>query len=641
VDKKNQITRIRSLFQPEAPLAPLFNFLVDWISNTNDEATSPSTQVHCIRKLLKSGPLIRTACLMWAHFLPGWHRLTSVLPKALCSSPRLCIFVWIGIGAVSAVVQLLMYFLDWCWGTQLTDCLKQIGIASLVFGLVTAYVVIVPLVRIYCQLQRLANTMGYGLCSGFSNNPQRPALVDWLYKGVQDAAGVEYARPLTFKDLWQAPCGPAPAYPGQAVKSLDLIVISACISHGRIYEIPNKNPKARLFFKLSEFKKYFPAEVIDYLKLVARPVDLATDADLLHQFKNRNSDTQICTNFNLLKKQFDTPVPDDASCMDIRELPSADLPIVVAARLSFAVPILFQALPLLGLDLDQEPKEMRLVRLWFSDGGVSNNMPVQLFDKALPRWPTFAARIVNAPPRIQSPPNKQFGQGSSFVPYTHERNAHDSLLDPMDKTAYTVLSPGGQQGFAAFMQFCLGIYETAKNGNDRATFRAPEVRGRIVKIYTQNKTQGALNLKLSQQSILDLGQKTGVKAGQKLADVYLAQKTAPDITRIHGWHDQRWIRLHSLINGMRQYLQGFGYAVVHPFDGYGLLQQIQDATLQPPLAGVAGVDDKAQILTQPQAQALTQAVMAIAALEQTLSNLARPQPYAPAPASSLRFKVHV
>ncbi|MEN3033093.1 hypothetical protein PWG68_20400, partial [Chromobacterium amazonense] len=31
---------------------------------------------------------------------------------------------------------------------------------------------------------------------------------------------------------------------------------------------------------------------------------------------------------------------------------------------------------------------------WFSDGGISSNFPIHLFDAALPRWPTFAINLV-------------------------------------------------------------------------------------------------------------------------------------------------------------------------------------------------------------------------------------------------------
>ena len=64
----------------------------------------------------------------------------------------------------------------------------------------------------------------------------------------------------------------------------------------------------------------------------------------------------------------------------LRALPADELPVVVAARLSLAFPLLISAVPLYGAD----------GRLnWFSDGGACSNFPVDLFDAWLPSRPTF------------------------------------------------------------------------------------------------------------------------------------------------------------------------------------------------------------------------------------------------------------
>jgi len=38
-----------------------------------------------------------------------------------------------------------------------------------------------------------------------------------------------------------------------------------------------------------------------------------------------------------------------------------------------------------------------LEHCWFSDGGISSNFPVTLFDSPLPRWPTFAINLAPFP----------------------------------------------------------------------------------------------------------------------------------------------------------------------------------------------------------------------------------------------------
>jgi hypothetical protein len=98
--------------------------------------------------------------------------------------------------------------------------------------------------------------------------------------------------------------------------------------------------------------------------------------------------------------------------------------------------------------------------------------------------------------------------------------------------------------------------------------------------------------------------------------------------------------LHSLINGLKTYLQGFTYAVDHPFDGYSLLQQIQDATQSPALKSESGGDPNSKI-TAAQAAELKAAILAITNLETSLGRLSLPQPYSPVPQSSLQSKPRV
>ena len=71
---------------------------------------------------------------------------------------------------------------------------------------------------------------------------------------------------------------------------------------------------------------------------------------------------------------------------------SADLPVVVAARISLSFPILISTVPLWQIHhrKDGEPQLRRMV---FSDGGISSNFPVHLFDSPLPTRPTFALNL--------------------------------------------------------------------------------------------------------------------------------------------------------------------------------------------------------------------------------------------------------
>jgi predicted acylesterase/phospholipase RssA len=85
-------------------------------------------------------------------------------------------------------------------------------------------------------------------------------------------------------------------------------------------------------------------------------------------------------------------IPPDADGM--RRLPHADLPVIVAVRMSLSVPLLFASIPL-------HPEPGR--RSWFTDGGVTSNFPISLFDAWLPSRPTFGIDMRPFPLRGGTP----------------------------------------------------------------------------------------------------------------------------------------------------------------------------------------------------------------------------------------------
>src|SRR5262249_42076891 len=95
-----------------------------------------------------------------------------------------------------------------------------------------------------------------------------------------------------------------------------------------------------------------------------------------------------------------------------------NLPVIFAVRLSLALPLLFKAVRLArrvqgaairddlgraildgaGRAMSWPPQdEVRAEELWFSDGGITSNFPVHLFDTPLPRWPTFGLNLGTYP----------------------------------------------------------------------------------------------------------------------------------------------------------------------------------------------------------------------------------------------------
>src|SRR5262249_49245321 len=57
-------------------------------------------------------------------------------------------------------------------------------------------------------------------------------------------------------------------------------------------------------------------------------------------------------------------------------------------------------------------------RCWFSDGGITSNFPVHLFDAPIPRWPTFVINLRPFHPDHPEAPQNQYD--NVCVPRTNE-----------------------------------------------------------------------------------------------------------------------------------------------------------------------------------------------------------------------------
>lgn len=177
---------------------------------------------------------------------------------------------------------------------------------------------------------------GFGLCPG------SPGLTDWLASQLDDLAGVEPARPLTFGDL--------------KAKGIELRMLTTCLTHGVPYRLPFED--RRFLYSSTQLRGLFPAYVVDHLDRHARA-------------PSRPART-----------------PDGETLVHLP--PTDELPVVVAVRMSLSFPVLLSAIPLWAVDFGGS--EIADVA-WFSDGGISSNFPVHFFDALLPMRPTFALNL--------------------------------------------------------------------------------------------------------------------------------------------------------------------------------------------------------------------------------------------------------
>ncbi len=428
---------------------------------------------------------------------------------------------------------------------------------------------------------------GFGLCAGAALDPAQadahPGLTDWMHKGIQLSAGLRLEDPpLTFRELWRAPMEPGSERRGgdaPGARAIDLQMITTSVTHMRPHRLPLEDTSVRLYFRPAELLPYFPPAVVAALTASARPY---------------------------VRSKPSEPRTEDGA--GLYELPTADLPVVVAARLSLSYPLLFCAVPLHAIDFEQ-PKGRgtdpgrQFRRAWFSDGGLCSNFPLHLFDAALPSHPTFGMWLDERGPfhereSVWLPDAFIEGCGDSWQRF-------DADSPPDGKPAPGPLGRLFSFGMAAFF--------TAKDWGDRTAMRMPHTRHRVARLFLR-QSEGALNITMSRRRILNMAREYGTRTGRQFAQRYAAGPGQPPSAH---WNRQRWVRLRVLVPALRGLLQGFGASALgsaHAAPVQGLI----DAACQ----GDVLMDGppQPQPLTPPEAAAWRRAVAAAAGFEAALQD---------------------
>lgn len=294
---------------------------------------------------------------------------------------------------------------------------------------------------------------GFGMCPGLQQpGAEGPALTEWLHQSLQEIAFGDPAhpRPLTFGDL-QGDGGEA---------AIRLKMVTTNLSQHRPHSLPTLGMLAN--YSEADWRPLFPGPVLAFLS----------------GRRNKGRDSRYPT-FPL----------------------EADLPVLIAVRMSLSFPVLFQAVPLWWRDVDHpallkalDPKgqrvEPRWRRLWFTDGGISSNFPIHMFDAVLPSRPTFALSLEQLPP--DAPVNSR----RVLIP----RTASDGIGLP----TYDVTS---------MPAFANGVLGSAKDWQDQLLARMPGQRERIAKVYLTPE-EGGLNLTMPRarsQALMRYGQEVGAR----------------------------------------------------------------------------------------------------------------------------------
>jgi predicted acylesterase/phospholipase RssA len=410
---------------------------------------------------------------------------------------------------------------------------------EIVLGVVLAFVApfLISLWLIFdCLANRVPGNM-YGICTGLDDaNPNDDTvLTTWLMKEIDVLAGVDARlEPLTFGDLWgataraAAPAGDTVESAGdrdreREARDINLEMITTNLTHGRPYRFPFETHL--FYFDPAEFGKIFPARVVDHMVAKSRQPVGETESDRIEDAARMQSALPRL------------PLPE-----------AGDLPIVVAARMSLSFPLLISAVPLWAVDwsLPRNQKSRTsplLERCWFSDGGLSSNFPIHLFDGPIPTHPTFAIDL-DAFPLCQSEDTKDECNNVAMP-----NNNLGGIIESWTRFGNAAPDLAG---------FFSAIVSSMQNWQDNMQSRVPGFRDRIVHVYL-NADEGGLNLNMKPELLTKLAAR-GTCAGERaIANFSEPNPPAcpPHTPQPTNWDNHRVVRFRTSMGLLENWIRRF------------------------------------------------------------------------------------
>jgi predicted acylesterase/phospholipase RssA len=379
------------------------------------------------------------------------------------------------------------------WGWVLFGLVLALVGASISFGL-----------RVLKDFREELPDANYGLISGKRLDPTKePAVTDWLEEKIELVARGEVdpnTSPLTFGDLRDGPPG-YQARTGADWPPIELAMITTDLNMKRPYKLP---------FQDGEKQRYVHGP------LAAEPVEehFFSEAGFGKLFSDRVM-KHLCDGKTPLRVKPDWECPGD-----LYPFPkAADLPIVVAARMSYGFPFLIQQVPLYKRDMTLDVGSDEPQKCLFSDGGLTSNFPIHLFDNLWPNSPTF---------------------GISFDDFSDTRHlvkgeeTRVGMATDLQKGTLPIVPITGVFDFVG------RLLDVASNWQDNLQSVLHGYRERIVHVHLK-PDEGGLNLKMP-RDVIDKLALIGAEAGAiALADFNM--------------EEHRWRRFLIAMNEMEQLLE--------------------------------------------------------------------------------------
>lgn len=556
--------RLFSVFKPDEATKPIFDVLfaghLEGARGRKASEEKPTTykNTKATDRPDEPQPIVRTLIAFWSHVPKALPIIGSVLALA-----AMLVVSWPMIGRITTLVH------EGWRHALLGDALALLllvllAAATAVGGLIGSAISAVRLVHRKWIPTFVANGFGLtrGLVSSAANGaspardvdgPEPYSLTTWMTRIINELAGRKAIdAPLTIGDLRRA--GGADREP-----AIQFETITTCLTLGRPLHLPNDLDKdLPFYFDPDEWREYFPQRVLALLK----------------------------------EKSPEPPryrEPGGGRGALYYRLPrSDDLPVVVATRLSVALPGVLSAVPLWSVDLNTKgsrmPAEKLLERAWFSDGGIGSNFPIHFFDALIPRWPTFGFDLRDA--NQAYPLDDRDEARNVWMPLTNEQGRTEWWTRfSTDQQPEAPISP--ETATRAVGQFAFSLLNTLMTWRDTTLAREAGFRDRIVHVKLDPDREGGLNLDMPREVISRLVHR-GAAAGALLRHRYTrteAELALENESRCRAlseeerkywmpvtvsWENHRWVRFRASMAALQESLEMMDTAYTFT-PGYGPL----------------------------------------------------------------------
>ena len=398
---------------------------------------------------------------------------------------------------------------------------------------------------------------GYGFCSGLARarvaGETLPSLTGWLHARFQELAGLAVDEPLTFGDLWAAshrgagatrdealaaallaahdPRRPSPTL-ATIARDIELVLVASDINRAQSVQLPFLRREDLLYVRRSDLAALFPPEIVAWMEAHQRaPTDPRDDLAgvALH----------------------------DADAGEMLRLPRPeDLPVLVGVRMSLSFPFLFRAVRLYVLRerAGASGGGRELAELWLTDGGITSNFPLHLFDAPIPTRPTFCLNLLYHDDELQ--PERVPAEAEAPDPGLAPADAAPEEMVYMLRTnrgrlaSYTRFAGGSPA--ARLLRFAGRVVTTARQWGDNQLIDVPGYRDRIVHVRMRTG-EGGFNFAMDAATIADL-QRRGARAGEVIATRFVPDTLCDPLFAgeplVLNWANHRFVRFRAFLAGL-------------------------------------------------------------------------------------------